>query len=435
MKPSIRSPHRRQQGAATLVVVMVLFLVMALLAAYANRSLLFEQRMSGSYFRASVAQEVAEAGVEWTLAQLNGTGMDADCKPVDTGGQRFADRYLLVNAADRRITPAASAYAVVDCARDVAHEGWACRCAAPSSAPAARTATAGTDLTPSFNVKFQNGDRSGTLMLKVLSCTDSVPNTCDGSSTITVSKNQLARTNLSVQIGLVSAVRSPPAAPLVVRNGIASAGGGGLGLHNSDARSAGQLAVMGGKWTGAGRIDSRLESVPGTALNQVVAETDPVLANADLTADSVFKMFMGASVARYSQHPSLRKVSCNGDCSGALEAAYNAGQRILWVDGDLAIQSDKVLGALNNPVLIIATGDVTLTGSFQINGMLVSKGKLLWTNALATPSVINGIVLVGTDMETNGRMDIVYQQTVADQLRNRMGSYVRIPGGWIDFDR
>jgi hypothetical protein len=29
-------------------------------------------------------------------------------------------------------------------------------------------------------------------------------------------------------------------------------------------------------------------------------------------------------------------------------------------------------------------------------------------------------------------MDIVYQQRVADNLRNRMGSYVRVPGSWID---
>jgi len=33
---------------------------------------------------------------------------------------------------------------------------------------------------------------------------------------------------------------------------------------------------------------------------------------------------------------------------------------------------------------------------------------------------------------TSGTVDIVYQQTIANQLRNRMGSYVRIPGGWID---
>ena len=51
-------PPAQERGAATLVVVMVLFLIMALLAAYANRGLLFEQRIAGSYARGALAQEV-----------------------------------------------------------------------------------------------------------------------------------------------------------------------------------------------------------------------------------------------------------------------------------------------------------------------------------------------------------------------------------------
>jgi hypothetical protein len=404
MKPIDRSLNAHQRGAATLVVVMVLFLVMALLAAYANRSLLFEQRIAASYSRASLAQEVAEGGVEWTLAQLNGTGADAACKPVDNGGTRFADRYLVINASDRRITPA-SANPVTDCARDVANAGWSCRCPNAGAAHTVRAAMPGNEPPPSFNVKVLSGDRSGTMKLKVLGCTDSVPDSCDGDGKeIYVSKNQLARTSLTVQVALVSAVRSPPAAPLVVRAGLVSTGDG-LGLHNSDARSAGQLAIMGGKWLGM--VESRLETVPGTAISQVVGEKDLTLGDPKLTADDVFKMFMGASVSRYPLHPALREVTCGGDCTDALETAYKAGQRILWVTGDLAIGANKVLGSLTDPVLIIATGDVALSGSIQINGMLVSIGHLVWDNVPGAASVINGIVLVGAGMETNGRMDIL----------------------------
>ena len=59
----------------------------AALAAYANRSLMFEQRISGSYYRASMAQEMAEGGIDWTVAMLNGSGIDASCQP-STGGAR-----------------------------------------------------------------------------------------------------------------------------------------------------------------------------------------------------------------------------------------------------------------------------------------------------------------------------------------------------------
>lgn len=425
----------RQRGAATLVVVMVLFLVMALLAAYANRSLLFEQRVAGSYFRSSLSQEVAEAGVEWTLAQLNGNAMDNTCQPVDSAGSRFADKYLQVNPADRVITSKVTdkTNGVIDCARDVANEGWSCRCPAADSAHTARAASGLDALTPSFSVRFSGGKRGGTLDVQVLGCTDSVPDSCrerGGVATADISKAQLARTSLSVLVGLVGAVRTPPAAPLVVKGGIVSTGDG-LGLHNADTRSAGMLATLGGKWTG--RIDTRLETVPGAESSLAVLEDEDVLRRTD--ADGVFKMFMGTSVARYPGHPAARTIACNGDCGATLAAAFTAGQRIVWVEGALTLSSNQVLGSVGDPLLIVVNGPVTLTGPFQLNGMLVSTGDLSWTNASALSSLVNGIVLVGGGMATSGRVDIVYQQTVADHVRNRLGSYVRVPGGWNDSEQ
>ncbi|RYG22576.1 MAG: hypothetical protein EON93_24980, partial [Burkholderiales bacterium] len=152
MKPFLVSHAQRQRGAATLVVVMVLFLVMALLAAYANRSLMFEQRISGSYYRASMAQDLAEGGVDWTVAMLNGGGIDDDCKPVATGGARFVDKYLNVSAADRAIKGkiAASESVAVDCSATAA--GLVCRCPAPNTrATQAVTALNGA-LIPSFGI-------------------------------------------------------------------------------------------------------------------------------------------------------------------------------------------------------------------------------------------------------------------------------------------
>ncbi|RZL33210.1 MAG: hypothetical protein EOP35_18410 [Rubrivivax sp.] len=214
-----------------------------------------------------------------------------------------------------------------------------------------------------------------------------------------------------------------------MRGDVDSSGAGGLGLHNTDARSAGMLAAVGGRWNGI--VDGRQESVPGTSVAQTIVQTDGALQRS-VDAEAVFKMFMGTGSARYKEHPALRKLSCDGDCTTALENAYKAGKRIVWVDGTLDIGSNKVLGTVGDPMVIVASGKVTLAGPFQLNGMLVTLGDLDWNNAGAAPSVINGIVLVGGAMRTEGRMDIVYQQLVADNLRNRMGSYVRVPGAWVD---
>ncbi|HEY9109323.1 MAG TPA: PilX N-terminal domain-containing pilus assembly protein [Roseateles sp.] len=429
MKRRASSLRRQQRGAATLVVVMVLFLVMALLAAYANRSLLFEQRVAGNFYRASASLEAAEAGIEWTLAQLNGTAVDNACQPVNAGGQRFADRYLTLDPADRRISyKSGDTDGIVDCGRNVGADGWSCRCPASDVAHTARPATAGGEQSPSFGiVKMGGGSRGGTLTVRLRGCTTSALDTCRG-ELLNMSTQQVSKNELIATLGLVSAVRTPPATPLVVRGTLDSTGAG-LGLHNTDPRSAGMLATLGGDWTGM--VDGRLESVPGTSVSQTVVRGDATLQNS-ADADAVFKMFMGATGARYQQHPALRKLTCNGDCTGTLVQAYNAGMRMVWIDGPLAIGSNRVIGSASDPMLIVASGDVALDGPFELSGMLVTLGRLTWTNAGAAPSVIKGIVLVGGTMRTEGRMDIVYQQLIADNLRNRMGSYVRVPGSWID---
>lgn len=428
MRVSDHQRRRLQQGAATLVVVMVLFLVMALLAAYANRSMVFEQRIANSYFRASVAQEVAEAGLEWSIAQLNGGANDANCQPVATGGTRFVDRYLTISSSDRGISiPPGGVRA--DCTRN--GSGWDCRCPALGNwtAPAA---VAGTAMTPSFGISIESiaptePSGSGTFRVTSFGCTESVVSSCEEADV-----NSKATQGASRQVALmalVSAVRSPPAAPLIVKGAVAITGAG-LGLHNTDARSSGLLYAVGGAVSGF--TDARSNSVPGTSSSQARISPDATLS----TSPDVFRMFMGAPATRYVFHPALRTIACSGDCSTALVDAINAGVRIMWVEGPLTISSNVVLGTAANPVVIIATGDVVLTGPFQLNGMLVAAGiakTTTWTNTGTASSLINGMLLVEGGLVTNGAMDIVYQPAIADQLRNRVGSFVRVPGGWSDF--
>ena len=422
----------RQRGAATLVVVMMLLLIMALLAAYANRSMLFEQRIATSYYRGSLAQEVSEAGLEWTVAMLNGTAVDGSCAPVATGGQRFVDRYLKFDADDRRIRQnlpdgalAVSGF-LADCTRTSA--GWTCRCPGIGTR-ALPGAVASVDLVPSFGIRISPQDvgRTDTVVIESLGCTTSVVDQCAKASD-NIAKYQGASKQTAL-LALVGAVRSPPAAPLVAQRSVTASGTGGLGLHNTSPGSAGLLVTAGGVLSGL--LPDRMESVPGTPAAAVQISLDPVLSKVD--ADP-FRMFMGSTAERYQTHPALRRVTCAGDCAPALLAAYDAGARILWVNGPMDISSNQILGSDTAPVVIIADGAVTLTGPFQLSGMLVSRGDLIWTNTSGLASLVNGIVLVEGDVTTVGQMDIHYQTGIVDQLRNRLGSFVRVPGGWSDKD-
>lgn len=441
MKFPLRNPAAgRQRGAATLVVVMVLFLVMALLAAYANRSLMFEQRISGSYYRASMAQEMAESGIEWAVAMLNGTAIDDNCAAVETGGTRFVDKYLNILAADRastsKLTPNTAIAA--DCVRTLT--GFVCRCPAPNARTAQPTVAAAGSLVPSFGIEVGSDPTAvqhyGNFQVTSNGCSDSSVDSCVAGGALTRGQKALGMSMETASVAFVAAVPSPPAVPLTVKGTLTTSGAGGLGLHNNDPRSAGLLVVSGGA---APTLDeSRLDSVPGTPPSQAQIFNDPGLAA--LTAagaagdDKFFWTFMGMVPSRYKNHPALREVTCTAGsgCETELANAYAAGKRMVLIEGPMRISSNVTIGTTAAPMLIIVNGAAQIDGPMQLNGMLVVLGQLNWANTGAGASQVNGMVVVQGGMQADGRMDIVYQQSIANELRNRLGSFARVSGGWID---
>lgn len=440
MKPNRSMPQaRRQRGAATLVVVMVLFLIMALLAAYANRSLMFEQRIAGSYYRSSMSQEMAEASVEWTVAMLNGTGIDDSCAAVATGGTRFVDKYLDVSAADRATTSKITAPATtrapvaVDCAST--GTGLVCRCPAPNTRTTQPTTALAGALIPSFGAALGTDTvvRYGSFLIDGYGCTDSSLDNCSAAQTEERAARAAATTQQKTSIGFIGAVPSSPAAPLTVKGSLTTSGAGGLGLHNTDPRSGGLLVVSSG---GAPLLnDDRMDSVPGTPPAQARIFGDTYLLNLGTSTEGntrFFRNFMGMAPSRYANHPAARSVTCAADCGTNLVDAFNAGKRLLTVSGPMAISSNVTIGTVAAPVVVVVYGNVIITGPMQLNGMLVVLGNLTWTNNDPAASQVTGMVVVQGDMGANGRMDILYQQSVANELRNRLGSYARVSGGWVD---
>jgi hypothetical protein len=74
---------------------MLLFFVMAMVAAYANRALIFEQKISANVYRLTKAAEAAEGAAEWAVAELNGGRIDATCSASSTvADNSFRQRYL-----------------------------------------------------------------------------------------------------------------------------------------------------------------------------------------------------------------------------------------------------------------------------------------------------------------------------------------------------
>ena len=71
-KTSASAP-RRQQGAATIFITIVLLLAVGLIALYANRGAILEQRLVANEIRAKQAFAAAQAGLDTALAQWHTT--------------------------------------------------------------------------------------------------------------------------------------------------------------------------------------------------------------------------------------------------------------------------------------------------------------------------------------------------------------------------
>src|SRR6218665_1164133 len=92
---------KRASGGGSLAILMVLLLGATLVLLYANRAMMFEQRASAQQVRAALALQAADAGVAWTLAQLNQPHViDAQCAPAAAAAASatFAQRHLRSDA-------------------------------------------------------------------------------------------------------------------------------------------------------------------------------------------------------------------------------------------------------------------------------------------------------------------------------------------------
>lgn len=417
----------RQRGAATLVVVMVLFFIMAMMATYSSRNLIFEQRIASNYYRSATALETAEAGAEWAAALLNGDLVDASCQPATTPpASSLRQRYLNIGS-DRTIAPVFVTDNPVAACVNLASGGWNCQCPGDGvlSTPVLEAAA---QLQPMFAVSFMpfkpGAGRAGVVQLRVQGCTDLLSNCLNMGD---AARSDLALSTVLVQFALVSALKTPPAAPLVARRSV-DLGAAGLGLHNTDPGLSGLLLLAGEERSGS---TERMSSTPGTPAADALITEDPTLKNVE--PDKMFALFFGMAPKTYSQQPAMRRVSCgNGDCASALQTAYDKGGRLFWVEGDTTIASNISLGSKADPFVLVVNGGLTLDGPMLLNGLVHVRGDASWSNSAGMPALLTGALISEGRVQAQGAVDIAYDATLINTLNNQRGSFVRVPGSWTD---
>lgn len=453
---SPRPPRRRQHGLAALAVVLLLFFVVSLVAAYTSRNLIFEQRTGVNQYRSTQAMETAEAGLEWALLKLNGGRIDADCEPsTDTSDTSFRERYLVTNADTGFIgarVDGSGNVAFATCVRD--GENWNCRCPAsgvtlpdaPTSEgphPAFRVAIIGSTARPGIVRIYANGCTrlvedclTFSPNMSALPIVRAVAPAGEGFAAISTWAGMTGRVAAVERDGSKRVTVALPRDTLVARGDVNGSGGSlAVGRKTADT---GYAVRAGGSIMG---ISS--QAAPGSPGDSTASqmEDDKALQDLDEPGGPPAEVRMFASVflmlpETYRDQPAAVVLDCSAvTCDGeAVEDAIasNPG-RPIWVEGDLLLDGSGDIGSAAAPVTIVVTGELDFdTGGRTVYGLIYGRAAD-WR--LAGTARVEGALIAENNLtvETAAGSTIDYDADIVRRLSTLVGSFARLPGGWKDF--
>jgi Tfp pilus assembly protein PilX len=474
-----RAPGHRQRGMATLVVVMVLFFIVAMVAAYTSRNMIFEQRASANQYRATQALEAAEAGAQWALTMLNAGRIDDACQPVAAlTSSSFAARYIRVTDEARRVTLNTRtdlSPLMPTCVFNPTGNAWACNCPTDSAPPAV---AATNDTRPFFRIQFKPvlvpgtvlpSPRADVFIISSVGCTraDSSCQAADADAAGAVgpaAPDGDAIATVRTKVTLRSALATQPGAAITAAQGV-DGGGGTLTARNNELGDAVLGNTSGVTVIAGGAVNNVVfQSLPGTPGNTSFRSNDPSLGaqlgSVDRTLqvpphtanDRMFSLVFGMWPQTYLQQPSVIQVNCAATCNAAqidaLAARYPG--HALWLNGNLNVNGD--IGSApsvtppatqtlldsevpaNGPVLLIVNGAVAMT-SGTVSGLIYRRATAAVPDAAlgAGNTVLNGAFVTEGGLVSAGNQTVNYNAAVLNRLHTRVGTYVRLPGAWRDF--
>ncbi len=423
-----------ERGAATLIVVMILFFVVTLAAAYTSRNLIFEQRTSINQYQSTKSAEAAEAGIEWALTMLNGGRIDENCAPTtDVTKNSFRQRYLnyipSTGSIQRTQNPSGAPYLWSACSFDGAN--WSCSCPQPDVA-LATTLPVGI---AAFGVRFVNhAQRPGLVRIEVNGC-NSYDLTCITGVPVDIPAS-LCQSSACSLLAQFSALRLPPTAAVTARQ---SVGGTQLSVLNTDEPSGGITIHSGGGVT-VPLPSLFLGSLPGVPPEFSKRSGDAALAGLDADADDctncLFSAVFGIRPDTFRNQPAAVVVDCSTTCSSvsssselgkALAAARGS---IIWLRGagGLTLSSTAVvIGTALEPVTLVVEGPVSLAAGAKVVGLVYAASADL------NSGEIRGALVSASTVSASGTALITYDPAVLAKLQKLNGSFVRVPGSWRDF--
>jgi hypothetical protein len=442
-----RGRWSHQRGAASLFVALMLLLGGTIIAFFANRSFIFEQRTSANQYRATKAFELAEAGSEWALGKLNEQVLltAASCSAagaVSSTAKTFLLRYAYPAAAS---APTPGGFAppgnvILGC-RISANGVTSCECPTPPAVAASAPAILATNPDEGrFGVRIVATGDPSTLEIVSRGCTNGVA-VCDPDLPSSADATAVVR----VLAKVVPAVPSGPAAALTT--GSATVTGGNMHVVNTDQVSNG-ITIHAGATVNLGG-STNVYSLPGTPPRNSVLDNDPALAdltNADPNGDAFFANYFGQTLTNYRDvDPDVIRLgptaplSANRctNCSSRIEQILASGvvNPRFYVDGNVSFNGGTI-GSAANPVIMVVSGDIELRGNMTAYGLFYSASATAlenwdWSGSGAA-TIYGAFISRGRFDNASGNMRLVYDPSLWSTAGAPIGRLVRVPGSWRD---
>lgn len=412
---------------AVLAMVLTMLFGVSIAMLYLNRHVVFEQRISANQMRSTAAQEMAEAGLEWTTGMLNSASrIGTDCRPLVSSTTSFRQKYFLVAPS-----PHVASHVLPGCKINPATGASTCSC---PDVPGSGTVVAslGTAAQPGFTVQLSPVAGDPEAVRVVATGCVAMAGTCEprtrGAADATAS--------ISAVLKIVPTLRAAPATPLSC--GLACNIGGSFHIQNLDAASGGLLINAG---TTVSVSASALMTLPGLPPQGAIVDNDSslqTLATSDpsCTNSGVFSAYFGSGVDEYVSSPLTRSITCSNptECGARLGAAYQEGWRAFYFPAGLELNNSAPftqLGTATDGVSMVSPGSIDINGNITLYGLLFMNNANVDFLGTGTANVYGAAITCG-GFNSNGNGTLGYLPSALSSLRMSSSLVARVPGSWTD---
>lgn len=361
---------RKQQGAATLIITIIALFTITLIVLFAGNFGVMQQKTTTNLYNSNQAYEAAEAGLEFAIPYLQ--------KNQST---------ILANKSGGYLSP-----------------------------PYSDSSTTNVTLAngSQYSIVYSNPTANNYNLIKITVTGTSA----GGAATRTISQ--------LVQYG--GNLNTVPTSTLVSQGTVNLSGNTSIVNKetNSTIVSGTGVTLSGASATTTSTGGSNKDNMGGdiTQNNSALNTTTPsdLFANYFGVSSTVFKN----NVTNYYSNSSDTNYS----------STFNGMTgNIIWIDqtgGNAVINGNVTIGSPTNPVILIVNGNLYLSGTPTIYGLIYEMGGATQTDVLGNVALNGGLITSGT-LNVSGSTTITYSSSILNVLKDSNGYFAKVPGSWKDF--